>query len=512
MINGVGNLFAFTDNNVSSNNSLEIINDNSFAEMLNKLQKEDIYSENTTNKSVNREDYKNNDNIENHDKDDFQKYLETLETIEESEISKTNDEYEKQNDKNEIINHKEENENNENIIEEKNISDNNLESSLENERVNNENNSDSSKETLIANKKSNSINSIISIKEKAKNIIENNNLITKNAKSDKNAEKLYSLNITTEEKESLIKEIDNLKKEINSLDAKELNDKEKEDLITLLESLENIKNMILENSKEKNADNLKETKELQIKNSDEKNIKEPKENLKEIELNKNSENTEEIATEYNFDFEDNIELNKRENKNENLNNNSNNNLNKTISDDKGAELTVINMKDSSEGANLKGFNHYNNVSKTQNGNNLTENIIKFQDLMGKLVEKAQVAINNGKSEVLMSLNPEYLGKVRLKISMEGDNFVGKIFVDNAEIKDIFTKNLDTVITSLNEVGINIEGFDVMLRQDMPNEEFPEFADNNLFGIFNDESGDFAEEMAADIINYIVPERKLNLLI
>lgn len=512
MINGVGNLFAFTDNNVSSNNSLEIINDNSFAEMLNKLQKEDIYSENTTNKSVNREDYKNNYNIENHDKDDFQKYLETLETIEESEISKTNDEYEKQNDKNEIINHKEENENNENIIEEKNISDNNLESSLENERVNNENNSDSSKETLIANKKSNSINSIISIKEKAKNIIENNNLITKNAKSDKNAEKLYSLNMTTEEKESLIKEIDNLKKEINSLDAKELNDKEKEDLITLLESLENIKNMVLENSKEKNADNLKETKELQIKNSDEKNIKEPKENLKEIELNKNSENTEEIATEYNFDFEDNIELNKRENKNENLNNNSNNNLNKTISDNKGAELTVINMKDSSEGANLKGFNHYNNVSKTQNGNNLTENIIKFQDLMGKLVEKAQVAINNGKSEVLMSLNPEYLGKVRLKISMEGDNFVGKIFVDNAEIKDIFTKNLDTVITSLNEVGINIEGFDVMLRQDMPNEEFPEFADNNLFGIFNDESGDFAEEMAADIINYIVPERKLNLLI
>ena len=512
MINGVGNLFAFTDNNVSSNNSLEIINDNSFAEMLNKLQKEDIYSENTTNKSVNREDYKNNDNIENHDKDDFQKYLETLETIEESEISKTNDEYEKQNDKNEIINHKEENENNENIIEEKNISDNNLESSLENERVNNENNSDSSKETLIANKKSNSINSIISIKEKAKNIIENNNLITKNAKSDKNAEKLYSLNMTTEEKESLIKEIDNLRKEINSLDAKELNDKEKEDLFNLLESLENIKNMVLENSKEKNADNLKETKELQIKNSDEKNIKEPKENLKEIELNKNSENTEEIATEYNFDFEDNIELNKRENKNENLNNNSNNNLNKTISDDKGAELTVINMKDSSEGANLKGFNHYNNVSKTQNGNNLTENIIKFQDLMGKLVEKAQVAINNGKSEVLMSLNPEYLGKVRLKISMEGDNFVGKIFVDNAEIKDIFTKNLDTVITSLNEIGINIEGFDVMLRQDMPNEEFPEFADNNLFGIFNDESGDFTEEMAADIINYIVPERKLNLLI
>ena len=244
----------------------------------------------------------------------------------------------------------------------------------------------------------------------------------------------------------------------------------------------------------------------------EKSLKELKENLKETELNKNTENIEEINSDYNFDFEDNIQSNKRENKTENLNNNFSNNLNKTISDDNGAEITIINMKDSPEGANLKGFNHYNNVSKAQNSNSLTENMIKFQDLMGKLVEKAQVALNNGKSEVLMSLNPEYLGKVRLKISMEGDNFVGKIFVDNAEIKDIFTKNLDTVITSLNEIGINIEGFDVMLRQDMTNgefSEFSEFASNNAFG---NNDGDFAEEVVADIQNYIIPERKLNLLI
>lgn len=497
MINGVGNLLTFTDNNVSSNNNLEIVNDNSFAEMLNKLQEEDIHSKNTTNKSVSREDYKN-EIIENQNKDDFQKYLET---IEESEISKMNNEYEKQNDDNQTINHKEEN------TEDKNIGNDNLENSLENKKSDNiENHSDSKKESLIASKKK--LNSFNSIKEKVQNII------IQNEKSDKNAEKLHYLKMTEEEKENLIKEIDNLKNEINSLETKELNDKEKEDLFSLLESLKNIKNMLLENSKEKNADNvnIKEMKELQIRNTEDKNIKELKENLKEIELNKNLENNEEITAEYNFDFEDNIESNKRENKTENLNNNSNNNLNKTISDDKGAELTIINMKDSPESTNLKGFNHYNNVSKTQNGNNLTENIIKFQDLMGKLVEKAQVAINNGKSEVLMSLNPEYLGKVRLKINMEGDNFIGKIFVDNAEIKDIFTKNLDTVITSLNEIGINIEGFDVMLREDMQNEGFSEFEDNNPFRIFDNEDGDFTEEIVADIRNYIVPERKLNLLI
>lgn len=497
MINGVGNFLAFADNNISSSNNLEIINDNSFAEMLNKLQKEDIYSESSTNKIVDRDDYKNSDNIENNN-NDFQKYLETMDN---DKVEEFNHNLENQNDSKQIKNNKEEN--------------NNIENSLEDKKTENAENNAIKENSNDLNYDKKKIETLKSIKEKAKNIIENiekNNLSVKDLKADKNAEKLSSsfLNMTKEEKENLIKEINDLNKEIKKLESKELNENEKEDLLNLFESLENIKNLILENSKEK-SENIKENKELQIKNLEEKNIKELKENLKETELNNNLENIEETDLEYNFDLEDNIQSNKRENKTENLNNNSNNNLNNTISDDKGAEITIINMKDSPEGANLKGFNHYNNVSKTQSGNNLTENMIKFQDLMGKLVEKAQVAINNGKSEVLMSLNPEYLGKVRLKISMEGDNFVGKIFVDNAEIKDIFTKNLDTVITSLNEIGINIEGFDVMLRQDMPNnEEFSEFADNNSFGRFG--GGDFAEETVADIRNYIVPERKLNLLI
>ena len=496
---------SFSDSNISSNNQYELenYNDSSFAEMLNKLQNENIYSESSTNKSVDREDY--ND----YSRDDFKKYLENMEN---DKVAESNNEYDNKIDNSKINNDKENN------IDEKNIESQKSEKSLENENVENvenniekkeENNSDKlDKNSTVDNKK---LETIKSIKEKAKNILENNNLFIKNAKSDNKSENLSTkiLNLSEEEKENIIKEIDNLKKEIKNL---ELNDNEEEDLNILFESLENIKNIIFENSKEKNSDNIKEIKELQIKDLQEKSLKELKENLKETELNKNTENIEEINSDYNFDFEDNIQSNKRENKTENLNNNFSNNLNKTISDDNGAEITIINMKDSPEGANLKGFNHYNNVSKAQNSNSLTENMIKFQDLMGKLVEKAQVALNNGKSEVLMSLNPEYLGKVRLKISMEGDNFVGKIFVDNAEIKDIFTKNLDTVITSLNEIGINIEGFDVMLRQDMTNgefSEFSEFASNNAFG---NNDGDFAEEVVADIQNYIIPERKLNLLI
>lgn len=494
MINGVGNLISFSDNNISSNsveNYSNYSNDSSFAEMLNKLQNADIYSKSSTNRSVNREDY--ND----YSKDDFKKYLETMENDKITDYH--NDEIDKQIDNSKIKNDIKSQES-ENALENKKIE--NEENHIE--KSENKNHSDKLNINSTADKKK--LEHIKSIKEKVKNIIENNNLFAKNTKSEKLSS---SLNISEEEKENLIKEIDNLKKEIKNLQSQELNDKEKEDLNILFESLESVKNIFNETPKEK-SDNIKD---LQIKNTEEKNLKELKETLKDSDINKNIEIKDNSAeTKDNFILENASKNNKELNKSENKIDNLNSNLNNTISEDKGGELTIINMKDSPEGANLKGFNHYNNVSKTQSGNNLTESMIKFQDLMGKLVEKAQVALNNGKSEVLMSLNPEYLGKIRLKISMDGDNFVGKIFVDNAEIKDIFTKNLDTVIASLNEIGVNIEGFDVMLRQDMPDGEFPEFsefANNNAFG---NNGGDSAEEVVADIKNYIIPERKLNLLI
>ena len=306
----------------------------------------------------------------------------------------------------------------------------------------------------------------------------------------------------------------------------ELDEEDKKELEDLIESLETLKAMIdgdnnIEEEKEVSIEDIKDDVEVKETDSiDNKEIKivSNKDNEKNIETKDINVEETAVQTDNTIMADANIDMNNVENKyadkdTDVKNNNNNNAVNNTISDDKGAELTIINMKDSAEGANLKGYNHYNNnVSKTHNSTNLTDNMIKFQDLMGKLVEKAQVAVSNGKSEVLMSLNPEYLGKVRLKISMDGDNLIGKIFVDNADVKDIFTKNLDTVISSLNEIGINIEGFDVMLRQDMPNDGgFGEELENagNRLAFENDNN---VEEVKADIKTYIVPERKLNLLI
>ena len=519
MINGLGNLLSFVDTNVSSNNnnaySLNNYNyDDSFAKMLNENQSQELYSQSVSNKVI-------NNNTENDYKEYNNNYNDYSAQAEEKLYSDDNNSVntEKSSD-----NVKEKSENTSEVKERKveNTEDNKKTSESEkNEAVNENNNEEKSKEVK---ENTSEKDKLAAAKEKAKQVLKNVDIKTD---SDKKIDIKENINrdklVSKEDKKENIKneDIENIKKEIESLNAEELDEDDKKELSELIESLEELKNMIDskdENSKEDkkvNADENTVKDDIKIKDIEKDSIKEIKTALK-TEINNTDavlKNDNTKMAEVSLDIDAENKYADRYNKDNTENKSSTgSSINNTISDDKGAELTIINMKDSAEGANLKGYNHYNNVSKTHNSPNLSDSIIRFQDLMGKLVEKAQVAVTNGKSEVLMTLNPEHLGKVRLKINMDGDNLVGKIFVDNAEVKDIFTKNLDTVISSLNEIGINIEGFDVMLRQDMPNNgEFGEELNNNgtRFGFENNEN---VEEVNADIKTYIVPERKLNLLI
>ena len=369
---------------------------------------------------------------------------------------------------------------------------------------------------------------LLKAKNKLKSIVEENKealeLIKKDNTLDIINSKELKLNSTKEDDNKLkLLKIEKLEEELSNINTEELSESDKELLADILNSIKELKSEIIElsdNSMDSFTKDVKDTileldnikdnidvSDVKVDNSkkeDNDNIIKPAElesklNTKNIEDNKTLDTSNTIDT-INLDAinsnkdiidESSIKDIKRQDK---LDNNSSLNTNNKISNE--TELTIVTMKDSSDGVNLKGYNNYNNVSKTHNSSLLSDNIVKFQDLMGKLVEKAQLAISNSKSEVLMSLNPEYL------------------FVDNAEIKDIFTKNLDTVISSLNEVGINIEGFDVMLSQDNTegNNLFEEDNSNNRLSNNMIEDSSSVEETKVDIQRYIVPEQRLNMLI
>ncbi|WP_300711188.1 flagellar hook-length control protein FliK [uncultured Brachyspira sp.] len=533
MINGLGNSLSFADSNVSSNNNAYSSNnygyDDSFANMLNKMQTDYSYSSSVSNKIEKHIQYEyeeknyeeSNAAVENYNSyDDYNIYsteeANKQEYSKESQDNKINNEIDNNSNKTDDKKAaKIEEEKTENQTDEINISYN--ESNDTEENITDDN--ISAKEKLALTKEKAKLILQNTFNNKKTEIKEDKEINNKEINAEENIFAKTDKKINTKNSE----EIENIKKQIESLNAEELSEDDKKELEDLIESLENLKAMIENDDKmllTEDTENNKESIEINnINSSDNKEIKivSNKDNDKNIET-KNINDINKDINDINIeDINNNIDMhieNKYADKKDTLEiKNNNSTVNNTISDDKGVELTIINMKDSPDSANLKGYNHYNNnVSKTHNSTNITDNMIKFQDLMGRLVEKAQVAVNNGKSEVLMSLNPEYLGKIRLKISMDGDNLIGKIFVDNADIKDIFTKNLDTVITSLSEIGINIEGFDVMLRQDMPNDGGFEEELANIQNRFASENADSIEEIKTDIKAYIVPERKLNLLI
>lgn len=503
MINSV-NSYSYIDNNFSNNIVNDIDNsinesNSTFSDMLNRYQD----SDDTTNYENKLDD--NNTTLEDR----------VNKNLSEDNIKNTED-----------------------II----ASDEKLNISQGNEEISEENTLDISEniENLTDKEK------LLKAKNKLKSIVEENKealeLIKKDNKLDIINSKELKLNSTKEDDNKLkLLKIEKLEEELSNINTEELSESDKELLADILNSIRELKSEIIElsdNSMDSFTKDVKDTileldnikdnidvSDVKVDNSkkeDNDNIIKPAElesklNTKNIEDNKTLDTSNTIDT-TNLDAinsnkdiidESSIKDIKRQDK---LDNNSSLNTNNKISNE--TELTIVTMKDSSDGVNLKGYNNYNNVSKTHNSSLLSDNIVKFQDLMGKLVEKAQLAISNGKSEVLMSLNPEYLGNVKLKISMDGDNLVGKIFVDNAEIKDIFTKNLDTVISSLNEVGINIEGFDVMLSQDNTegNNLFEEDNSNNRLSNNMIEDSSSVEETKVDIQRYIVPEQRLNMLI
>ena len=409
MINSVSNVLSFNDSNISANNNNNTIynlyddNNNSFAKMLDEAKNsEDIYSQSITNKSIEKEEnyqdslYKNN-NITDENSQNT-KSTENSENIKRESIENNTDEV-KNTELEEAVNEKK-----------AEVSEN---ESKENKNIENTENADNNeiKKDIMASK------------EKAKKLIDKAALIIENYKADKKAQIDKNINIdnkVNEEKlSSLLKDIENIKEELKNINLEELDEKDKKEIIDLIIALESLEEIAIsyqnddDNNIEKlsdifelvedNKDNIKENAVIEEKNN---NIeKADVKDAKDIQITETNDEIINNSAETFISNDDNNVADKREMRLQEAKENNNSNLNNTISDEKGSELTIINMKDSS--SNLKGYNHYNNVSKTQNTNSLAENMIRFQDLMSKLVEKAQVAVNNGKSEVLMSLNPEY---------------------------------------------------------------------------------------------------------
>ncbi len=222
-------------------------------------------------------------------------------------------------------------------------------------------------------------------------------------------------------------------------------------------------------------------------------------------------NNLEASKEYGLENKANRKLERDENNALQANNNS-------ISGEKATEFTIVQAKDGIMDMMDNPLNSRSNALANQAKVNINSSIDimnKFQDMISTIVERAKMTISDGRTDMIMSLRPENLGNVRMKMTVEGDNLIAKIFVDSSEVKDIFTKNLDTIISSLKELNVNIEGFDVSLNQNSDNASFGE-QDDGEFSIGGVDANFGATDVnindTVTIATQLFPERQLNIVI
>lgn len=91
--------------------------------------------------------------------------------------------------------------------------------------------------------------------------------------------------------------------------------------------------------------------------------------------------------------------------------------------------------------------------------------VEPKEILSQVIEKAKVILTPDKSEMIMDLKPESLGKISLKVVTENGMVMAKFVADSQQVKQVLESNMQLLKDSLERQGMNVQGFSVSVRQD-----------------------------------------------
>ena len=102
--------------------------------------------------------------------------------------------------------------------------------------------------------------------------------------------------------------------------------------------------------------------------------------------------------------------------------------------------------------------------------------IETPKIVEQIVDKAKIIVDDFKQEVRISLKPEILGEVVLKMEAVKGSITTKIMVDNHRTKDLIEANLYQLKEEMKENGLEIKTFEVFVgsNEDFQRERTQEF--------------------------------------
>lgn len=146
--------------------------------------------------------------------------------------------------------------------------------------------------------------------------------------------------------------------------------------------------------------------------------------------------------------------------------------------DKGAEVQVR-LQANSTGVKVDtGAEQFNNlVTNSIQKNDMVAETAKLakevktvkNEIMTQVIEKAKVVLTGDKSEMVMDLKPDSLGKLSLKVVTERGIVMAKFVAESQQVKEVLESNMQLLKDSLEKQGLSIQGFSVSVGQDSARE-------------------------------------------
>ncbi len=87
------------------------------------------------------------------------------------------------------------------------------------------------------------------------------------------------------------------------------------------------------------------------------------------------------------------------------------------------------------------------------------------EVLTQIVDKAVLTVRKGKNEMRITLKPDSLGHLNLKIATENNHLMIKITADNVYVKELVEHNLHHLKAELGSHGLQIDKFDVFVADD-----------------------------------------------
>ncbi len=123
----------------------------------------------------------------------------------------------------------------------------------------------------------------------------------------------------------------------------------------------------------------------------------------------------------------------------------------------------------SDKATVQNTQFTQTVAKAQATSN-----INTQDVVNQLVDRMKVDVRGNLSEVRITLRPEHLGDVSLKITTENGIITAQFVAENERVKQIIESNFNQLKSTLEEQGIQVSQLSVSVGQDQQDERMKQF--------------------------------------